>query len=346
MKAFKLIALREMALLDVPDPEIQRPTEVLVKLGAVGVCGSDIHYYATGRIGCQVVEYPFTVGHECAGTVIEVGSAVTRIHVGDRVAIEPAMTCGTCDQCRAGRENTCRHNRFLGCPGQAEGSLSEYIVMPEENCFPIDDNLGMGAATVSEPLSIGIYAVQQSGLMRGAKIGILGMGPIGRTVLLPALHEGCAAAYCTDKIDERCAAAERAGATWVGNPRSEDVVAAVLEREPLGLDIVYECCGEQEALDQALDLLRPGGTLMMIGIPEVDRVSFAPEKMRRKELTLVNVRRQRGCVPAALELIGQRRAEIDAMITHRFPFAETDAAFDLVANYRDGVVKAMIEFDS
>jgi len=345
VKAFKLTALREMTLLDAPDPVVRLPTDVLVKLGAVGVCGSDIHYYATGRIGCQVVEYPFTVGHECAGTVIEVGDAVTRVRVGQRVAIEPAMTCGKCDQCRSGRENTCRHNRFLGCPGQAEGSLSEYIVMPQENCFQIDDKLGMGAATVSEPLAIGVYAVRQSGLARKAKIGILGMGPIGRTVLLPALHEGCSAAYCTDKIDERCAAAERAGAAWVGNPRREDVVAAILEREPLGLDIVFECCGQQEALDQAISLLRPGGTLLLIGIPEVDRVSFTPEKMRRKELTLVNVRRQRGCVPAALELIGQRRADVDAMITHHFPFAETDAAFDLVANYRDGVVKAMIEFD-
>jgi L-iditol 2-dehydrogenase len=345
VQAFKLTALREMALLDTPDPEIRHPTDVLIKLGAVGVCGSDIHYYATGRIGCQVVEYPFTVGHECAGTVVEVGSAVTRVCAGVRVAIEPAMTCGTCDQCRAGRENTCRHNRFLGCPRQAEGSLSEYLVMPEENCFPIDDKLDMSTATVSEPLAIGIYALRQSRLERGAKIGILGMGPIGRTVLLPALDGGSSAAYCTDKIDERCTAAGRAGAAWVGNPRRDDVVAAIMEREPLGLDIVYECCGEQEALDQAVDLLRPGGTLMLIGIPELDRVSFAPEKLRRKELTLVNVRRQRGCVPAALELIARRRAEIDAMITHRFPFAETDAAFDLVANYRDGVVKAMIEFD-
>lgn len=345
MKAFKLTALREMALVDAPDPELRRPTDVLVKLGAVGVCGSDIHYYTTGRIGCQVVEYPFTVGHECAGTVVEVGDAVTRVRAGTRVAIEPAIVCGTCDQCRAGRENTCRHNRFLGCPGQAEGSLSEYIVMPEENCFPIDDQLDMGAATVSEPLAIGIYAVRQSGLTPGAKIGILGMGPIGRTVLLPALQLGCSAAYCTDKIDERCAAAERAGATWIGNPNREDVVNAILEREPLGMDVVYECCGQQQALDHAVDLLRPGGTLMLIGIPEVDRVGFAPEKLRRKELTLVNVRRQRGCVPEALELIGRCRDDIDAMITHRFPFTETDAAFELVANYRDGVVKAMIEFD-
>ncbi len=345
MKAFKLTALREMALLDVPDPELQSPTDVLVRLGAVGVCGSDIHYYVTGRIGSMVVEFPFTLGHECAGTVVEVGNEATRVAVGDRVAIEPAMTCGKCDQCQAGRENTCRHNRFLGCPGQAEGSLSEYIVMPEECCFKIDDGLDMGAATVSEPLAIGVYAVQQSSLARGAKIGILGMGPIGRTVLLPAQDLGCAASYCTDKIGERCAAAEQAGATWVGNPDREDVVATIFQREPEGLDVVYECCGQQEAIDNAIDLLRPGGTLMLIGIPEVDQVSFAPERMRRKELTIVNVRRQRGCVQPALDLIDRHRSQIDELITHHFPFSETKAAFDLVADYRDGVVKAMIDFE-
>src|SRR5262245_31128152 len=136
-----------MALRDVRDPEIRRPDDVLIKMGAVGVCGSDIHYYTTGRIGSQIVEFPFTVGHECAGTVMDVGSEVTHLHPGDRIAIEPAMTCGKCDQCLVGRENTCRNNRFLGCPGQAEGSLSELLVMPEENCFKIDDNLSLGEAT-------------------------------------------------------------------------------------------------------------------------------------------------------------------------------------------------------
>jgi L-iditol 2-dehydrogenase len=345
MKAFTLTSLREMALVDVPDPEIRLPTDVLVKMGAVGVCGSDIHYYTTGRIGRQVVEYPFTVGHECAGTVIEVGSDVTQVRPGDRVAIEPAVTCGLCDQCLAGRENTCRNNRFLGCPGQAEGSLSQYLVMPQENCFLIEDRLSLAEATVCEPLAIAIYAVRQTVVAGGARVGILGLGPIGRTVQLAAIDAGCGPVYATDNIDARCVAACRAGASWVGNPRSENVVAAILEREPLGLDLVFECCGQQAALNQAVELLRPGGTLSIIGIPEVDEIRFEPEQMRRKELTIVNVRRQRGCVAAALDLIARQQAAVAALITHCFPFAETKGAFDMVASYRDGVVKAMIEFD-
>jgi L-iditol 2-dehydrogenase len=344
MKTFQLTGLRSMALRDVPDPALREPSDVRIRIGAVGVCGSDIHYYTSGRIGCQVVEYPFAVGHECAGTVVETGAAVTQVRVGDRVAIEPAVTCGVCDQCRVGRSNTCRSNRFLGCPGQAEGSLAEYLVLPQQNCIPIDETLSFAAATISEPLAIGIYAVEQSGLPAGTRIAILGLGPIGRAVLLAARESGCEAVYGTDKIDARCAAAARAGAAWVGNPQRQDVVAELLSHTPAGLDVVYECCGQQDALDQAVTLLRPGGKLMIVGIPEVARISFDPDVTRRKELTIINVRRQRDCVHKALEVIHRNPTEIAAWITHRFPFADTASAFDLVADYRDGVIKAIIDF--
>ncbi|MEM9659827.1 MAG: alcohol dehydrogenase catalytic domain-containing protein, partial [Planctomycetota bacterium] len=319
----KLTGIRQMALFDAPDPAIHRPTDVLVKMGAVGVCGSDVHYYTTGRIGSQVVEYPFTVGHECAGTVVEIGAEVSEVKPGDRVAIEPGVACGDCDQCRGGRENTCRRHRFLGCPGPAEGALSEYLVMPQECCFAISDEVGFGAATISEPLAIGIYAVGQSIPMPGAKVGILGLGPIGRTVLLPAVADGCEVVYATDRVDVRCAAGRVAGATWVGNPDRDDVVAQILNQEPLGLDVVFECCGQQAALDQAVELLRPGGKLMIVGIPETERISFDPDKLRRKELAVVHVRRQRGCVTAALDMVGRHPSQIDALITHRAPFAES-----------------------
>ena len=345
MQAFQLTGIRDMDIFQVPDPVIERPIDVVIRMGAIGVCGSDIHYYATGRIGSQVVEYPFTVGHECAGTIVEVGPRVDQLKVGDRVAVEPAMTCGQCDQCQAGRENTCRRNRFLGCPGQAEGSMSDYLVMPQQNCFKIPDDMTLAEATVSEPLAIAIYAVKQAAVARHHQVGILGMGPIGRTIMLAAMSKGCQGFYCSDKIPERCAATAAAGATWVGNPLQQSIADSVLEQESLGLDIVFECCGQQDALDAAVDILRPGGTLMIVGIPEVDSISFKPERIRRKELTIINVRRQRECVPAALELITQQRSKIDQLITHSFGFAESKAAFDLVADYRDGVVKAMIEFD-
>jgi L-iditol 2-dehydrogenase len=345
MKAMFLTGIRRIEIRGVPDPVLVHPTDVLIRMGAVGVCGSDVHYYTTGRIGCQVVQYPFTIGHEGAGTVEAVGSAVTRVRPGDRIAIEPAVTCGHCDQCRAGRANTCRHNRFLGCPGQIPGCLSEFIVMPEQNCFPIRDTISHALATISEPLAIGVYAVKHAIPMAGATVGILGMGPIGMTVMLPALHAGAAAVYATDLLDTRLAIATKAGATWTGNPDRVDVVAEILKHEPLGLDVVFECCGKQEAMDQAVRLLKPGGKLMLIGIPEFDRVSFGIDDLRRKEICIQNVRRQEGCVQEALDLIESGAVNVQQLITHSFPLTRCQDAFDTVANYTDGVMKAMITMD-
>jgi L-iditol 2-dehydrogenase len=344
MKAMMLTGIRKMEVREVPDPVMQRDDDVLIRMGAVGVCGSDIHYYVDGKIGSQVVEYPFTVGHEGAGIVEKVGPAVRRVKPGDRVAVEPALSCGRCDQCLGGRPNTCRKLRFLGCPRQAEGCLSQYIVMPEANCFPIREKMTLDQAALSEPLAIGVYAVQQSIPMKGARIGILGAGPIGLSVLLPTRFQGAAKVYVTDKIEERLALARKAGAAWAGNPDREDVVKAVQAREPLLLDAVFECCGQQDAIDQAVDMLKPGGKLMIVGIPKVTRLSFTVDKMRHKELCIYNVRRQAHCVQPSLDMVDRGEVNVDVMITHHFPFEKTQEAFDLVDGYRDGVVKAMITF--
>lgn len=343
MNSMVLTGRRQMEMRAAPTPALERATDVRVRMTAIGVCGSDVHYYASGQIGSQVVEYPFPVGHECAGVVESVGSGVTRVQPGDRVAIEPAMSCHACDQCLAGRPHTCRNLRFLGCPGQADGCLSEFIVMPEACCFPIPDAMSFEQAAISEPLSIGVYAVKRSVPMRDASIGILGAGPIGLSVLMPALAGGAKRVYVTDKIDERLALARTAGAAWTGNPASEDVVASILDAEPEKLDVVFECCGEQEAMDQAVDLIKPGGKVMMIGIPPtLSRWSFPVDTLRHQEVCLQNVRRQNGCVQEALDHIARGDFDVDAMVTHRFDFVDTQAAFDLVENYRDGVVKAMI----
>ena len=185
-----LTGIREMEMKEVPTPMLVKDSDVLIKLKVVAVCGSDVHYYVSGKIGSQVVQYPFPVGHECAGVVEKVGNAVTRVKPGDRIAIEPAMACGECDQCKSGRPHTCRKLTFLGCPGQADGSLSDYIVMPEHSCFPIPDDMTFDQAAISEPLAIGVYAVSRSIAMEGAHVGILGFGPIGMSVQFRPLQKG------------------------------------------------------------------------------------------------------------------------------------------------------------
>ncbi len=340
-----LIVLRKMKMMEVTDPVISDENDVLIRIKTIGVCGSDIHYYKTGRIGSQVVEYPFRVGHECAGVVEKVGDGVEKLKPGDPVAIDPAMSCWNCDQCNAGRPHTCRNLRFLGCPGQAEGCMSEYIVMPEKSCYPLSHTISFEQAAFSEPLSIGLYAVNQSIRMEGAKAGILGAGPVGMSVMLIAISYGAKDIYITDKIDDRLTLAEKLGADWTGNPDKLDVVSEIESREPLLLDVVFECCGQQDAMNQAVDLLKPGGKLMIIGIPETDRWSFSVNKLRHKEITITNVRRQVNSVDLALNLIDNKIVSIDPLITHRFTFEDSVKAFEMVAEYRDGVLKAMIELD-
>jgi len=344
MKAMMLTGLRSMEMRAAPTPAMTAADEVLLRLAVVGVCGSDIHYYTTGKIGSQVVQYPFTVGHECAAVVERVGAAVTRVKPGDRVAVEPAMPCGECDQCRSGRPHTCRRLKFLGCPGQAGGCLAEFLVMPQECCLPLAAGMTFEQAALSEPLAIGLYAVRRALPLKGARIAILGSGPIGLSVLVCARAMGAHAIYISDKIEARLAVAKAAGATWAGNPDKVKIAEEIAAREPLLLDAVFECCGEQSAVDAGIELLRPGGKLMLVGIPEVERVSFVIDRARRKELEIRNVRRQCACLHPTLALMAQGFLQADFMITHRFKFDQAKAAFDLVAAYGDGVVKALIQF--
>jgi len=255
MKAMMLTGIRTMEMIDIPEPVVINPTDVKIKMSVVGICGSDIHYYTQGKIGSQKVEYPFTVGHEGAGVVVETGREVTRVKPGDSIAIEPAMPCRVCDQCLTGRHHTCRKLKFLGCPGQAEGCLMEYIVMPEENCFPLRGKLTHDHGSISEPMAIGVYAVKKSGDIKDLNIGILGFGPIGMSVMLTAKTERVNKIFITDKIDARLAISKKEGSFLTGNPVNEDIVQKILRAESLGLDIVFECCGQQEAFDQAIDLL-------------------------------------------------------------------------------------------
>ncbi len=344
MKSMVLTGIRKMEMREVVTPTIKNTTDVLIRMKVVAVCGSDVHYYVSGKIGDQVVQYPFAVGHECAGVVEAVGSGVSKVKVGDRVAIEPAMPCFACDQCKCGRPHTCRKLTFLGCPGQADGSLSEFIVMPETSCLSIPDHMTYDQAAISEPLAIGLYAVNKSKSMQGMDVGILGFGPIGMSVLLPALAKGAGSIYVTDKIDERLQIARDCGASYAGNVTESDVVKEIVALQPQGLDVVFECCGQQDAVEQAFDLLKPGGVLMLIGIPTFDYWNLPVSKGRRKEVTIMNVRRQNGAVEEALALLANGKIDVSNMPTHRFSFEESQKAFDLVAGYREGVMKAMIDF--
>jgi L-iditol 2-dehydrogenase len=342
MRAIELIAPKKLELHEVPEPAAPGPGEVLLAVESVGVCGSDVHYYNDGRVGDQIITFPYAIGHECSATVLAIGNAVTRVKVGDRVAIEPAVSCGACDQCRAGRRHTCRALQFLGTPGQLAGCLRERLVMPERCCLPLAPRTTLDQGALVEPLSIAVYAAQLGAPRPGQRIAILGAGPIGLALLLCLRHAGHARIYVTEPLAYRREKAEQLGAIQTLDPRAADCVQVWQSDEPLGFDLVFECCGQQTAVDEALRLLKPGGTLVLVGIPTVERLTFDIAVARRKEITIRNVRRQNECAAAAVDLIERGDVPMQQLQTHTFPFARSAEAFDLVAHYRDGVIKAMI----
>jgi len=343
MKAAFLTGVRAIEVREAPMPRIVRDDDVLIRSRAVGVCGSDLHYYLSDSVGGDTVKYPFIPGHECAGTVEAVGPGVTRVKPDDTVVIEPAVSCGACDQCRTGRPHTCRKLLFLGHYGELTGGMAEYVLAPERNCVPLPGKMTAVQGALAEPLSIALYAASLAGSVRGKSAAVLGTGPIGLSVIMAIKADGAGAVYATEKVEARLRAALTAGADWTGNPDRENIVDDISARESLGLDIVFECCGDQPALDQAVALLKPGGTLVVVGIPVEPRVSFDSSKVRRREIRVQNVRRQNKCLEKAVAMVHNGRIKVDFLATHVFKLDKAHEAYETAAERRDGVVKAIVQ---
>ncbi len=344
MKAAVLTGVRRVEVRDVPAPEIRAEDDVLLRTAVAGLCGSDLHYFISDKVGSEAVKYPAIVGHECAAVVEAVGPAVTRLKIGDRVAVEPAISCGHCDQCRSGRPNTCRTVGFLGHPGEKDGCLAELFVMPERNLFPIPEGMSPAEAMLAEPLSIALHAIQLGGGAPLSSAAVLGTGPIGLCVVMGLQVGGLRTIFATDRSEARVKAAVRAGASWSSNPDREDVVKAILEKQPLGMDAVFEVSGDPAAIDQAAELAKPGGTIFQIGIPLAERVSTLYASLRRKEITIKHVRRQNRCLEKALLLISRKHIDAAWLASHTFPLDEAQRAFATAADRTDGVLKAAISF--
>ena len=230
----------------------------------------------------------------------------------------------------------------MGAPGQLGGSLAEYVVLPERSCYPVPENVTMEQATLAEPLAIAVYSVERARLTGGDTAAILGVGPVGMSLYHVLSTTAVGPVYVTDRIEDRLAFARRLNPAWSGNPDRVDIVGEISAREPLLLDRVFECSGDVRAIAQGIELLKPGGSLVIVGIPGVDQVSLPIHELRRKEITIINIRRQVHCTRKAIDLLASRKINMDPMATHHFGLAETEAAFDLVAGYGDGVMKAII----
>lgn len=340
MKVAVLTALHKLELIERPMPE-PGVGEVRVKVAAVGVCGSDVHYYAEGAIGSARVTFPAVLGHEPSGLVDAVGKGV-RLAVGTRVAIEPAASCMHCEHCLSGRHNICPNVRFLGTPPY-DGIYMEYACVPAHCCIPLPDTVSLVEGALLEPFGVGLHAAKLAHIQPHETVAIFGAGPIGLSTLLAAKLHGAKAVYMTDRIPERVEKALQMGATDARLAQDGSALAWLLEMTGgRGVDVSFEAAGQQETLTQACEATRIGGRAFVIGIPTVPEFTIPMHTCRRKELLLQQVRRSNGEAFLHMDGVGGGRIDLNPLATHLFSLDQIAEAFELVHHYRDGVIRAMI----
>ncbi len=326
MRAARLHGPRDVRVHD-EDRPIPRPGEALVRVEAVGLCGSDLHWFEEGGIGGTRITRPIVPGHEMAG----------RTEDGRLVAIEPAIPCGRCSLCAEGHPNLCPTIRFSG-HGDQDGSMREWMVWPSDNLIALPEGFTATDGAMLEPLGVAIHTVDLAHLRPGSSVGVFGAGPIGLFCLQVAKAAGASRLVATD-LASRPHRLEAAGALGAGAFPAEEGREVNAIREAVGgygLDVAIEAAGAQGAVDAAVEAVRPGGRVVLAGIPGEERTSVRASSARRKGLTIVFVRRMKHTYPRAIALAAAGRVNLREMVTHRFTLAEAARAFE-VAALREGV---------
>ncbi|WP_295818757.1 NAD(P)-dependent alcohol dehydrogenase [uncultured Deinococcus sp.] len=333
---------------DIRDPG---PHEVRVRVRRIGVCGSDVHYYTHGRIGNFVVKGPLVLGHEVSGVVDAVGEGVTRVKPGDRVALEPGVPCRRCTYCKTGAYNLCPDMTFMATP-PVDGALSEYVTWPDDFVFPVPQSVSDDAAALLEPLAVGVWAVRKGDVRPGHSVAVLGAGPIGCTTIMAAKAAGATTIVAVDLEDFRLDLARHVGATHTFNARSGDALAFIRElgarRDGLplshgGVDVAFETAGSLPTTRLTIAAPKPGGVAVLVGLPADPEVSLDIVSAASREVTLRGVFRYANCYPAAVELVASGAVNLDALVTHRYPFDQTPEAFDFADREKKTSMKVMID---
>ena len=336
MKAIYLDKINTFSEKELAKPECGE-RQVLVRMKAVGVCGSDVHYWKNGRIGQFVVEEPLILGHECSGVITDVGEKVSKFAVGDRVVLEPGIPCMKCEHCLKGRYNLCQNIVFFATPPD-DGVLVEEIAYDEDYVFKIPDEVtDYGLATMAEPLSVGLFATQRIKPALGEKAIIFGAGIIGITCLLAAKAAGCKDITVADIRDDRLACAKEMGADQVVNTMKDQIPDNTF-------DFGYEATGADACYNLAVKCIKPGGRIAMIGMgPEIQKVDMVDYDC--KEITIVPSFRYSNTYPLVLDLLKDNQEKLKQLITHRVPFSleGVEEAFH-IASEDPSAVKVVVEF--
>lgn len=333
MKAVRLHGAGDLRLHTEPEP-IPGPGEAVVRVGAVGICGSDLLWFTTAGIGGTGLEKPLVPGHEFAGTVEDEQGRLIR------VAVDPAIPCDQCRLCKEGHPNLCERLRFAG-HGMDDGALREKVAWPASCLYPLPEGLDEVDGAMLEPLGVALHATGLGGIQPGDRVGVFGCGSIGLLVVQLARLMGAVQIIATDKLAHRLEAASRFGANPVfPSENGEEVQAIWKATEEKGVDVAFEVAGENSAVETAVACAGPGATVVLVGIPADDSTTFRASTARRKGLTIKLCRRMKHTYPRAIQLVEKGLVDVRSLVTHRFSLEDFKEAFD-VAQRREGV-KVMI----
>ena len=318
------------------------PGEVQVRVGAVGICGSDLHSYAEGGVGDTPCVYPMVLGHEPAGTVVKTGAGVTGWAAGDRAALEPALYCYHCEFCLRGVHNVCDNIRFLSTPGEA-GFFREFVNLPVANLLGIPARLSLAEAALAEPLSIGLHSMKFASIGIGETVAVFGAGPIGLVTIACLRVAGAGRIWAVEPVAHRREMALKMGAAVALDPNACDVASEIVkETGGRGVDCALDCAAKENTINDAIRAARNAGRVVLTGIHAGSFVPFEVSPMRRKELAIFNVRRSNHESEAAIELLLEHIAWFAPMITHTRPLDQIAEAFRITEHYDDGVGKMIV----
>jgi len=320
-------------------PEIKKD-EVLVKIKAVGVCGSDVHYYDKGKIGSFIVKRPLILGHECSGEIVEVGEEVKNLQIGDKVALEPGIPCRRCIYCKTGRYNLCPEIRFMATP-PVNGAFVEYVAHPADFVFKLPENVSYEEATLFEPLAVGLYSVVRAKVGFGGKILILGAGPIGLSTLQAAINIGGGRITVADIYDFRLEKAKELGADELINPRQTNA----LDKLGSSFDYVFETAGSVVTTQQTVKLAKNGGKVILVGLPAQEEIEFNTNQIITKELDVLGIFRYANMYPKAIRLAEKGQVNLKTVISKKFSFPKTEEALKFARDNKESSIKTVVIFD-
>jgi L-iditol 2-dehydrogenase len=346
MLAARLHGPRDLRVEDLPHPGPPGRGEVLLRVQVTGICGSDLHTFQDARIGDTAVGSPMILGHEFSGVIEAIGPEACGgdfqpLSEGALVAVDPAQPCHRCEMCEQGHPHLCRHLKF--CSNHPyDGSLCHWMHMPARCCFPVPPKLDAETAALLEPLGVALHAVDLARIRVANSVAIIGAGSIGLLILQVAKLAGASRILVVDKFPWRLRVAEQWGAVGV-NCETEDAAQRVArETNGRGVDVAIEAAWADHSVQQAAEMTRLGGRLVLVGIPSGDHLAMKHSTARRKGLTILLSRRMKHCYPRAIRLAEQGRVDLVGLVTHRFPLPQAAEAFVLNTEYRDNVVKVMI----